>query len=193
MFILFNVLFLLPDEEIPLYQAFVGHSNCCYSRMNWKGFVTQFKDSGEFCTEPDLRSLPPHSSDDSIATPTPLAMGWTHHQPTSNVNGYRASPSSSSNLSMYNSSKNNLSMLSSSSNYITLPKESTKASRQNTQFETLPIKGHGFKTPFLSSSTTDSMLYSKNHQERPDSLSQMSYPAKGIKIRVSFMLCNSNE
>ena len=184
-------IFIILDEEIPHYPALDCGSNCCYRRMNWntKRYVEHYKESGEFCREPDQRSLSgsqPHYSDVSTATPTALAMGWAHHQPTSIVNGYRASPSSSSNRSMYNSSKNNLSMLSSSSNNITLPKASIKASRRNTQFETLPTKGHGFKTPFLFSTTTDSALHSKISHQRPKSLSQRTFQNKGTEIRNCF-------
>ena len=169
---------ILLDEEIPLYRDVKCHANCCYSRVNWSP-GSHHKITESFCNEPDQTSLK-HSSDGSIVTPKTLRMGWPHHPSIPNIQEYRASPSSSSNLSTYNSSKNNLSMPSSSSNHRTLPKESTKALRQNTQFETLPIKGHGFETPILSSSTIDYVLYSENTPQRLESLSEKSFNNKGI-------------
>ena len=151
--------------------------------MNWNPgrSVEYYKESEPFCIEPDQSSgLISHSSDGFI-TSSSISMGRTHPHPrTLTQKNLRASPSSSSNLSTYNSSKNNLSMTSSSfhHNPSSLPYDSVKASRQNTQFETLPMNGHGFESAALLSSS-DIMLHSENFQQRPESLHRKSLLNKG--------------
>ena len=164
-------------------------SKCCYERMNWEPgkSIQDYKEDEPFCNEPDLSTgAKGHSIKDFSTTPKqPIVMGWSHQQ-RSNIQGWRASPSSSSNLSTYNSSKNILSMPSSSSNHLTHPEEFTKASRQNTQFETLPIEDHGLERPLRSPSTIDSVLYLVGSNQHPGSLTQKSVmrmekaPGEGI-------------
>ena len=155
--------------------------------MNWNPgkSVEYYREGDPFCPdiEPDQSSgLISHPSDGFItSSKTNSMMGRTHPHPrTLTQKNLRASPASSSNLSTYNSSKNNLSMTSSSfhHNPSSLPYDSVKASRQNTQFETLPMNGHGFESAALLSSS-DIMLHSENFQQRPESLHRKSLLNKG--------------
>ena len=181
----------ISDEEIPTYPDLTdANSNCCYSRMNWNPgkSVEYYKESEPFCNEPDQSSgLISHPSDGFLTSSKIDSMGRTHPHPRTLIQeNPRASPSSSSNLSTYNSSKNNLSMTSSSfyHNPSSLPNESVKASRQHTQYETLPMIGHGFESAALltSSDNFDVMLHSEKFQQRPESLHRKSFQNEGKSI-----------
>ena len=178
---------MISDEEIPRFPDLAkANSNCCYSRMNWNPgkSVEYYKESEPFCIEPDQSSgLISQSSDGFLTSPKIKSMGRTHPFTRTVDNEYlRVSPSSSSNLSTYNSSKNNLSMTSSSfhHNPSSLPYDSVKASRQNTQFETLPMNSHGSESAaIVSSSDIDFSLYSENFKQRPESFHRKSLNSKG--------------
>ena len=181
-----NCIILISDEEIPRFPDLAkANSNCCYSRMNWNPgkSVEYYKESEPFCIEPDQSSgLISQSSDGFLTSPKVKSMGRTHpFTRTVDKEYLRVSPSSSSNLSTFNSSKNNLSMPSSSSHHNpTLPNEAAKASRQNTQFETLPMNSHGSESAaIVSSSDIDFSLYSENFKQRPESFHRKSLNSKG--------------
>ena len=191
---LYLIVILSVDEYIPLYEDHESHSGCCYSRMHWGpgSSVDDYKEDQSFCNEPDLKDVQQQRFYEQAGTKTnPIStypntpqtstMGWTH-QSTSIVQGWRASPSSSSNLFTYNSSKNNLSKPSSSSNHISLSKASTNSSRYNTQSEALPIKEHGPETPSLLSSTIDSVMHSSSSYQPGWTARQTSYDNEGIAI-----------
>ena len=153
--------------------------------MNWKPgeSVEYYRENKPFCNEPDQSSGLISRYSDAFITPSKTnSMGRTHRHARAVTQEYlQVSPSSSSNLFTYNSSKNNLSMPSSSSYHNpTLPNESAKASRKNTQFETLPMNSHGFESAALvSSSDIDFTLHSENFQQRPESLHAKSLTNKG--------------
>ena len=151
------------DEEIDL--GLVDSSHCCYSRMNWNGgnHVNNYIENKQFCYEPDLSSGALQHDIVGSSEASQTSGGGLHQL------GWNSSPSSSSSK---NTSKHNLSIWNSSFDHLTLPKPFTKATPQNTQFHTLPAKGHDVRMNLLSSSSADSMSDTEVVEKNSETFSQ---------------------
>ena len=157
------ILITFLDEEIDL--GLVDSSHCCYSRMNWNGgnHVNNYIENKQFCYEPDLSSGALQHDIVGSSEASQTSGGGLHQL------GWNSSPPSSSSK---NTSKHNLSIWNSSFDHLTLPKPFTKATPQNTQFHTLPAKGHDVRMNLLSSSSVDSMSDTEVVEKNSETFSQ---------------------